>query len=244
MLKRHEIQVLRRAGHTLADVATLSGTSIGTVRRVVDEDAVTTVDNDAERDRRHVGRPSKAEAFREVLLAALVDDATLRTVELLHRARGAGYTGGKTALYALAQTLRGRAVTPLVRFEGLAGEFSQHDFGEVVVRYQDDTTDKVHFFASRLKYSRWIDGHAGARRARGNAGPHVGRPSGGLRRHPVGRGLRPPEDGGPEVGPGRRRHGVESDLRRRGARLGARRGGVLAVSAASRRARSRTWSAG
>ena len=108
MLKRHEIQVLRRAGHTLAEVAALSGASIGTVRRVVDEDAVTTVDNAAERDRRQVGRPSKAEAYREVLLAALTDDATLRTVELLHRARLAGYTGGKTALYALAQTLRGR----------------------------------------------------------------------------------------------------------------------------------------
>jgi hypothetical protein len=27
-------------------------------------------------------------------------------VELLHRARQAGYTGGKSALYALAQTLR------------------------------------------------------------------------------------------------------------------------------------------
>lgn len=39
MLKRHEIQVLRRAGHTLAEVAAFSGASIGTVRRVVDEDA-------------------------------------------------------------------------------------------------------------------------------------------------------------------------------------------------------------
>ena len=57
MLKRHEIQVLRRAGHTLTEVATLSGVSVGTVRRVVDEDAVTTVDNEAERDRRQVGRP-------------------------------------------------------------------------------------------------------------------------------------------------------------------------------------------
>jgi len=83
MLKRHEIQVLRRAGHTLAEVATLSGVSVGTVRRVVDETAVTTVDNDAERDRRQIGRPPKAEAYREVLLAALADDATLRTVELL-----------------------------------------------------------------------------------------------------------------------------------------------------------------
>lgn len=73
------------------------------------------------------------------------------------RARLAGYTGGKSAVYALVQTLRVRTVTPLVRFEGLPGEFSQHDFGEVWVRYQDGTETKVHFFASRLKYSRWVD---------------------------------------------------------------------------------------
>ena len=48
-------------------------------------------------------------------------------------------------------------MTPLVRFEGLPGEFSQHDFGEVLVRYQDGTELKVHFFASRLKYSRWAE---------------------------------------------------------------------------------------
>jgi hypothetical protein len=32
----------------------------------------------------------------------------------------------------------------------LPGESSQHDFGEVWVRYQDGTESKVHFFASRL----------------------------------------------------------------------------------------------
>ena len=157
MLKRHEIQVLRRAGHTWQEVATLSGVSVRTVRRVAAEAAVTTVDNEAERARRQVGRPSKAEVYRDVLVQALTEDAALRSIELLHRARVAGYAGGKTALYALAQTLRTRVVTPLVRFEGLAGEFSQHDFGEVVVTYQDGTETKVHFFASRLKYSRWVE---------------------------------------------------------------------------------------
>jgi uncharacterized protein YerC len=34
MLKRHEVQVLRRAGHTWKDVAALSGISIRTVRRM------------------------------------------------------------------------------------------------------------------------------------------------------------------------------------------------------------------
>jgi transposase len=157
MLKRHEIQVLRRAGHTWAEVAALSGASIGTVRRVASEDAIASVDNAAARARRQIGRPSKAEAYREVLVNALTEEPVLRSVELLHRARQAGYTGGKSALYALAQTLRTRVVTPLVRFEGLAGEFSQHDFGEVDVRYQDGTEARVHFFASRLKYSRWVE---------------------------------------------------------------------------------------
>jgi transposase len=115
------------------------------------------VDNAAERLRRQIGRPSKAEAYRQVLVEALAETPGLRSVELLHRARQAGYTGGKSALYALAQTLRPRTVTPLVRFEGLAGEFSQHDFGEVRVTYQDGTETKVHFFASRLKYSRWAE---------------------------------------------------------------------------------------
>jgi len=36
----------------------------------------------------------------------------------------------------------------LVRFEGLAVEFSQHDFGEVLVTYRDGTETKVHFVAS------------------------------------------------------------------------------------------------
>lgn len=60
MLKRHEIQVLRRAGHTWQEVAALSGVSVRTVRRVGAEVAVTTVDNEAERVRRQVGRPSKS----------------------------------------------------------------------------------------------------------------------------------------------------------------------------------------
>lgn len=35
MLKRHEIQVLRRAGHAQVEVAALAGVSLGSVRRVL-----------------------------------------------------------------------------------------------------------------------------------------------------------------------------------------------------------------
>lgn len=156
VLKRHEIQVLRRAGHTLEEVATFSGVSIGSVRRVIAEpDVQKVVDGEAERERRRIGRPAKAEGFRDVLRTALAEDATLLAVELLRRARVAGYDGGKSALYELIRTLRPHAVRPLVRFEGLPGEFSQHDFGEVLVRFLDGSERRVHFFASRLKYSRW-----------------------------------------------------------------------------------------
>jgi len=77
-------------------------------------------------------------------------------VELLRRARQAGYGGGKSALYALVKELRPERPRPVVRFEGLPGEFSQHDFGQVDVRFLDGTQRRVHFFASRLKYSRWV----------------------------------------------------------------------------------------
>src|SRR5262249_59928309 len=60
-------------------------------------------------------------------------------------------------LYTLISALRPTTIRPLVRFEGLAGEFSQHDFGHVDVRFLDGTAKRVHFFATRLKYSRWVE---------------------------------------------------------------------------------------
>ena len=75
---------------------------------------------------------------------------------MLRRARGQGYTGGKSAFYTLVAEVRPKDVRPLVRFEGLPGEFSQHDFGQVDVTYLDGTIRRVRFFASRLKYSRTV----------------------------------------------------------------------------------------
>ena len=60
-------------------------------------------------------------------------------------------------MYALVQRLRVRTVTPLAGLKDLPEEFSQHDFGEVCVTYQDGTETKVHFFASLLKYSRGVE---------------------------------------------------------------------------------------
>src|SRR6185437_3748862 len=80
----------------------------------------------------------------------------LPTQELLRRAKEHGYEGSKSAFYALVAAIRPPRTTPVVRFEGLPGEFSQHDFGQVDVTYVDGRKQRVHFFASRLKYSRFV----------------------------------------------------------------------------------------
>jgi transposase len=154
-LKRHEIQVLLKAGFAVKDVAERSGTSVDTVRRVRSEESVEHTDDKAARAKRGIGRPSKAAPFAKPISGWLASEPELPTQELLRRAKEAGYSGSKTALYALVAGLRPPKAAPIVRFEGLPGEFSQHDFGHVDVRYVDGRKQRVHFFASRLKYSRF-----------------------------------------------------------------------------------------
>jgi transposase len=154
LLRRHEIQVLLRAGHTQKDVARRTGASSDTVRRVKLEDEVSTVDDAVERRARGIGRPSKAAPFAAQVLGWLTEAPELPTQELLRRAKDSGYAGNKTAFYAMVAGVRPPRTAPVVRFEGLPGEFSQHDFGHVDVRFVDGRKKRVHFFASRLKYSR------------------------------------------------------------------------------------------
>src|SRR5208283_2525773 len=142
MLKRHEVEILLKAGHGKAEVARLTGVSLCSVKRIAQEGPVVHVDDAAERVQRQIGRPSTVANFRKPIL------------EILQRVREAGYEGGKTALYALVASLRPKSSKPLVRFEGLPGEFSQHDFGEIEVQFVDGASQRIHFFASRLKYSR------------------------------------------------------------------------------------------
>src|SRR5437660_9717916 len=131
MLKRHEIEILLKAGHSQPEVARLSGVGLRSVRRIAKESSVVDVDDAAEREKRRIGRPNVVENFREQVEAILKQEADLPSLEILRRVREAGYPGGKTALYELVASLRPQVTQPLVRFEGLPGEFSQHDFGQV-----------------------------------------------------------------------------------------------------------------
>ncbi|MGI0130472.1 MAG: IS21 family transposase [Thermoplasmata archaeon] len=149
-LKRHEIHVLRQAGFSLREVARRSEVSLDTVERILRED------NGPRPPPRALGRPMVAASFAGAAQQILSERPDLPTVEILRRLRESGYSAGKDPVYRLARRLRKVVTPPMVRFEGLAGEFSQNDFGSIRVRYDDGTGETLHFFASRLKWSRWI----------------------------------------------------------------------------------------
>ena len=88
MVRRHEIQVLRRAGHSLVETAKLVGVSQSTVQRVEAEAPVTSFDIDAGRGQKRIGRPAKAEPFRSFLVSELMAQPDVVAVELLDRGGG------------------------------------------------------------------------------------------------------------------------------------------------------------
>ncbi|MEQ8977550.1 MAG: hypothetical protein RL846_06460 [Deltaproteobacteria bacterium] len=136
-MKRHEVQLLRSAGHKQREVA--ESVSERSVRRIEGEERVEGFDDASAVRKRGVGRPSKVAAFEGTVAAWLEKDPDVMTLELLRRAREDGYEGGKSAFFALVKRLRPKPRGPTVRFEGLPGEFAQHDFGEVDVRFIDGT---------------------------------------------------------------------------------------------------------
>lgn len=154
ILQRHAVQVLLSAGLKPRLVAEVTGVPERSVRRIGQEPAITEVATSALS--RMMGRPSKVAEYQAFVVATLMAEPEIKTVEVLHRLRGRGYKGAKSAVYELVASLRVKHPSLLVRFEGVAGEFTQHDFGEVWVTFANGQRRKVHFFASRLKYSRWI----------------------------------------------------------------------------------------
>ena len=157
MLVRHKVQVLLQAGHTQEEVAGYTDMGARTARRIEHEPPVGDLDDQVERKKRRIGRPSKTAAFRKSVEDMLKSEPDLMSLELLRRAREQGYTGEKTAFFELVKTIRPKEARYTMRFEGLPGEFTQHDFGQVEVTFIDGTVKKIIFFASRLKWSRWAE---------------------------------------------------------------------------------------
>ena len=156
-LKRYEIQLLLSVGHSQAEVAKFAGVGERSVRRVAREGPVMPAAAMVEEISRSVGRPSVVEPYRALVEQIVQAEPALLSVEILRRAKLAGYRGGKSALYELVASLRPPESAVEMRFEGLPGEFSQHDFGQIEVKYLDERVERLHFFASRLKWSRWVE---------------------------------------------------------------------------------------
>ena len=108
MLKRHEVEILLKAGHAKTEVARLSGVSLRSVKRIAEESPVVHVDDAAERGKRQIGRPSTVANFRKQVIAILQETPDLASLEILRRVRETGYGGGKTVLYALVASLRSK----------------------------------------------------------------------------------------------------------------------------------------
>ena len=156
-MKRLQIQQLREAGVSAARTAEASGVSPRTVERVSSEDRIEEPGDHDAGSRARMGRPSKLAPHEARMKGWLEAEPELATIAIIERLRLEGYRGGKSAVYELVRKLRApKAQDGVVRFEAVAGEFCQHDFGQHLVQYEDGSAERVRFFASRLKYSRMI----------------------------------------------------------------------------------------
>jgi hypothetical protein len=103
-----------------------------------------------------MGRPSKAEPFREFVSGRLAADRDLSTNELLRLARSAGYQGQKSAFYALVRSLRPDRSSTIPPVDVWPGEVTRHGFGAARVRFATSQR-RVQFLATRLEYSDWVE---------------------------------------------------------------------------------------
>jgi transposase len=160
LMTRSKIHNMAEGGTLQSAIADKCEVGLRSVERILTEPPPTAAEiaaNTREGAPRR-GRPSKAdEALVAWLREELLADPTMMATELLRRARGRGYRGGKSAMSELVKKLRpSPRLEPVVRFEGLPGEYAQFDFGECWVKLGEERREKFIFFAGRLKYSRFM----------------------------------------------------------------------------------------
>jgi DNA invertase Pin-like site-specific DNA recombinase len=64
LLKRHEVEILLKAGHKRTEIARVTGISLSSVKRIVREATIEHFDDTVERRKRRIGRPSTVQGFR------------------------------------------------------------------------------------------------------------------------------------------------------------------------------------
>jgi len=106
LLVRHAIQILVQGGrHSCEEIAALERVSVRSVYSIAKEAAVKSVESRAASHGRRIGRPSKAEPFREAARKLLKDEPGLLSVEVTRRMGLLGYLGAKSAMYRLIASL-------------------------------------------------------------------------------------------------------------------------------------------
>lgn len=156
MLDRHAVHALLEAGQSTKEIARQFGVSRRTIQRIAKEPPVEAADDGEARRRRGVGRPPVADAVQLQLRDLISADREAPPLEHLRQLREQGVQLGESTFYRLYRVEMEKLPAPLmVRFEGVAGEFAQFDFGQADVRLLDGSKQRVHFAAYRLKYSRW-----------------------------------------------------------------------------------------
>jgi hypothetical protein len=185
MLKRHEVEILLKAGHSKAEVARLAEVSLRSVNRIAEEAPVVHVDDAAEREKRRIGRPSIVADFRKPVEKILEEKSDLPSLEILRRVREAGYQGGQDRLLragGLAPRQAGEAAGPLRRSSRRVQSARFWASGSGVPRRRPPADSFLRFSVEVLAVdTRQFGGGRGG----GKFGAHVGRASGQLGRTPL-----------------------------------------------------------
>jgi transposase len=149
-MARSTIRFLKQQGQFNTRIAALAGCDRHTVARVLGEPT--------DRPRRRQ-RESSLEPRRAELASWLEANIPItRMLELAREDPTVPYTGGVSTFYRFVAQLRAAreaGATPVIRFEGLPGEYVQWDWGEARIPLGGELIRRV-FLAGRLKYSRLV----------------------------------------------------------------------------------------
>lgn len=157
MIDRHAVHALLAAGERTQTIARQFGVTQRTIQRIAKEPPVENGDDGAARQERGVGRPGVPEQVRDRLRAHMAEDPEAPPLEFLRLLREEGVRLGESTFYRVYRLEQEKLPAEImVRFEGVAGEFAQFDFGEADVRLLSGKKRRIHFAAYRLKYSRWV----------------------------------------------------------------------------------------
>lgn len=157
MLDRHAVHALLKAGESTEKIAKQFGVTQRTIQRIAKEPPVESASDTEARRARGVGRPGVPERARDRLRELIAADPEAPPLEFLRLLREEGVRLGESTFYRIFRVEKEKLPAEImVRFEGVAGEFAQFDFGEVDVRLLSGKKRRIHFAAYRLKYSRWV----------------------------------------------------------------------------------------